>query len=351
MAERTEQIKHQWALPLLERGTIVQISISRWRGCAPLDYNDLGITFVDQKSMDFMKKYFTLGQEKLLPPRVLNGVADIETRARDCLKRYSFRTTWGQFVPHSLFLEWREQNAIIREEFFIFARSLGEKYDLILEEVKQDYVLMAIEVWNRIYPDDSGSPPESFVENFCNRIIAKIPPRDEIVQSYKYDEIYLTIPLPSFIEHDIQKVNDMRREGVQKDNELEIERRTREEIAIQYKEKCNEMIDGFINDTVNYLRHYTADISTKIYLSLKEGAEDLTNVQVNKIKKMIDQVKKMNFFDDKEMMNILKELENEVYKFKGERDMVTVISNLKKISDLADEQFRPDFDPDLNQYL
>ena len=74
---------------------------------------------------------------------------------------------------------------IIEADFFAAAKKLCDRYEEILGIVKQEYRKMAADVWSRLYPD--SSPNESFIEDFVLKIIGKIPSKNRILRSFKYN--------------------------------------------------------------------------------------------------------------------------------------------------------------------
>jgi hypothetical protein len=340
-----EQFKRDWALALMEQGVIVKLTISRWRATSKLKYEELGIAFSDSEHQEFMSKYIELGHEKLLPPSVEKEIQSVEARARRCLGAYSYQTVWGRFVPYSAFSEWRRESDEIKEDFMNLARDIGNRYDDIVKEVKEEYETMGRDVWARLYPNDSEAPA-SFLENFTSRITDKIPTCDKIVSSFRYETIFFNIPLPSFIQQDIAKAEQVVIDREKAANEALIEMETKRVIAEEYREKKKELIDGFLESTVTFLRHHISELATHTYQVLQRHEKDVNMTHVKKINRMISQVRNLNFYKDEEVEAILNDLEAEVSKYKGERDKVIIQTKLRELVDLAKEEYLPEgFNP------
>jgi len=344
-----KQFRDDWALALMEQGVIVKLTLSRWRAISRLKYEELGIDFNNSDHKDFMLNYIDLGHEKLLPPSVLAEIASVERRARQTLTSHSFNTVWGKFVPYSAFKNWKAESDDLRDEFLDLAKSIGMRYDSIIEEVKQDYEGMAHEVWKRLYPDDDKSPPVSFTESFTSRIIDKIPDREKIVASFKYEVTFLSIPLPSFIQSDIAKAEQIARDSEQKalDHRLELE--MKQVVAQEYQDKKKELVDSFLDSTVSFLRHQIAELADNTYKVLQRHDRDVNKMHVRKIKKMIKHINNLNFYNDEEIKKTLEELDNEVSKYKGERDKKVIKDSLRKLVALAEDEYMPeDYNPIVN---
>lgn len=340
------QFRSDWALSLMTQGIIVKNAISWWRAKAPLKAEELGIKFNDQDTTFFMQKYVKLGTESLLPPEIISEIQYIETKSRDNLRDHSFDTIWGKFVPYTAFAEWQDADKLIKQDFFQAAQSLCDKYDAILITVAQEYRKMAKDVWNRLYPD--SQPTESFIENFVSKIINKIPSKTKIFSSFEYETTYFVIPLPSLIEENISKAENVKHQRDIKNFNVELEKETKKRIQEEYIKRKQEYIDGFLESTVSSMRSYVADLCESIIQSISKGVnkKDVTKSQRDRIKNIIKKVKLLNFHDDNEVNDMLKGLETEVDKFKGERNKDIIVEKLQKLSDLSKDEFLPtNFNP------
>lgn len=343
--ENIREYRDDWALALMEQGVIVKLNIYRWRGTTKLNYEELGISFNDPDSHEFMNKYIQLGYEKLLPPKISNEIKAIESIARTNLATYSFNTLWGKFVPYTSFQEWKVQNDEIKEKYIDISRYMGEHYDEIVSEVKEEYEKMGTDVWQRAN-NSTDLPPRSFLEHFTSRIISKIPSREEIVLSFKYETIFFSIPLPSLVEEEIIKIEKIMMEREQIVEEHEQKLQSKRMIAEEYRVRKREMIDSFLESTVCCLRQNISELADHIYSTLQKDEKDISITHVKKIKRMISNVKCLNFHNDKEMEDILSELEIEVSKYKGDRDKNIISKKLSNLVDLAKEEYTPDgFNP------
>ena len=100
--------------------------------------------------------------------------------------------------------------------------------------------------------------------------------------------------------------------------------------------------------TVSSLRTYIAELCDNILQSIYKGPEDkdIPKKHRDKIRLIIKKVNMLNFYDDTQISSILKDLEFEIDKFKGERDRGIIVEKLQKITDLSKEEFLPaNFNP------
>lgn len=341
-----EQHRTDWVLALMTKGVIANLTISRWRATSPLRADELGLKFADTEACSFMKKYVTLGSEKLLPPEILSEFNYVEKRARDNLDNYSFKTVWGKFIPYTAFSEWDTENKQIEADFYELAKKFGEKYIEIISVVRSEYRKMAKDVWIRMHPGQIDAPP-SFVEEFIDRVISKIPPKNQIDSMFSYSVEFFYIPMPSMIANDFAKANEIQRQDDIKSHEANLEKEIKTEISKRYMIKKNELIDSFLEATVTSMRSYVGELCDGVLMSLNTGGKkEINKTQINKIKKMISKVRTINFYDDKEIRIMLNELETEIDKFKGQRNADTIVQKLQDIVTVGQTEYVPiDFNP------
>lgn len=343
-----EQYRTDWALALMSQGVIVKLSINRWRATARLTPEMLGLKFIDEEGFEFSKKYLSLGIQKLLPLDVIKNIHMIESRARDNLNSHSFSTVWGKFVPFTAFESWKNENEKIRRDFVDAAKNLGNKYDSIVSDVGVEYRKLAKEVWARLYPQNENGATESYIDDFVLKVLSNIPCREDIVESFRYDTTYLVIPMPSLIEENIAKAEDIKTQARHKAVENQMALETKIHIAEEYKKKKSELIDGFLKSTVQELRRYIRELCDGVLSSLGRRVKsgNVPDHVERKLKSMIKKVRYLNFYEDKEVNKLLNELETEIDKFDGERTAESISDKLKEIVKVTSEDLEPeDFNP------
>lgn len=364
MSEEKENIqlyKDDWALTLMEKGVIIRLQIGRWSGTSTLRPEELGLFYNTPEIKEFVSRYLFLGSERLLPPEILNEIVKIERKARVNLDLYSYDTLWGKFVPFTAFSTWKDQNDKIKIEYMEMAKSLYERYDEIIDIVKENYKKMANDVWGRIYPNDKNGATSGFIEDFTSKIVKKIPPPEDIISSFKYNITYFSIPLPSFLHEDIKKAQKIQNETEIENKKSEEEKRniriksdieieTHRQIMNEYQSRKRELIDSFLDSTVKALRINIGEICENIKISMIQS-ENLKIKKTNsdKIRKIIENVRILNFQNDVEINEIIKSLEEELMKFKDERDNELILRQLQKVVDISKKEFIPkDINPIIN---
>jgi len=343
-----EQFKNDWALALMSQGVIIKLSIGMWGATAKLKSEDLGLRFTDEDGIEFMNKYIDLGRQRLLPPKILKEIKTLDSRARALLKEHSFDTVWGKFVPFTAFDQWEKENEAIRRDFLEAAAKLDSRYDEIIDIIKAEYRKLAKDVWARLYPENTDKPTDSFLESFVGRVIDQIPSQQEIISTFKYDTTYFIIPMPSFIEENVARAREIQRKVEEEDHKSKLERNTKKRIADEYVKRKKELIDGFLESTVASMRKYVAELCENVLKSIGKNPEknDISKDQRKKIKAMVKKVRLLNFYDDKEITTLLRELEQEVDKGEGDRVKDVITARLKDVVEVGTKQFIPeDFNP------
>lgn len=352
MTDDIKRVKDNWILGLMQKGLIVQLSVKRWRATTRLTANDLGLKFVGADGEDFSRRYLYLGLQLLLPPEVLADFITIESRGRELLRSMSFDTPWGRFVPETALEEWDRQNTIIRNDYMTAVRLFGDRYNEIIDRVRQDYRIFAKDTWARLYPENKDGATSSFIEHFAQRAVEKIPPREEIVSSFGYDYICFEIPLPSSVQANINKANELKRQDDLAEEEVQIQKQTKRRIADVYIEKQTKFMDSFLESTVEEIRSQIANLCVAILESMgktQKTSKEVTIGQKNKINKLIKKVRNLNFYNDTATDNLIKDLEKEIDRFKGESSAEVITDRLNKIvqvstQDLDPQNFNPTVD-------
>ena len=189
-----------WAIPLMTKGIIVRLNIKRWRGRSKIEPEELGIDRIDEQWESFSDEYINYGSKLLLPKRILKRMNNVECSARRNIKEYSFDTVWGQFVPCSVFDEWKTKNEEIKEKYIKEARLIYDDYESIIKEVIEEYKQMATKTYKRAkMTEDYTSFENRFIDNIKREIISK----EDFLESLDYTSLYYFIPLPSQVKEEI----------------------------------------------------------------------------------------------------------------------------------------------------
>ncbi len=98
------------------------------------------------------------------------------------------------------------------------------------------------------------------------------------------------------------------------------------------------------------MRKYVSELCDNVLLSLsKKTNQKINSMHINRLKAMIKKVKILNFYDDKEISSLLKDLGLEIDKMKGEMDPGVVVDKLKEIVEVSQKEYIPrNFNPSIS---
>jgi len=181
------------------------------------------------------------------------------------------------------------------------------------------------------------------------RVVEKIPPRGDIVSSFSYDYVCFEIPMPSFVQAEVSRANELKREDELAEEDLIIEKDTKRRLASVYIEKKEQFLDTFLESTVEEIRGQVSKLCIAVLESMgktQQKSQEVTIAQKNKIKKMIEKVRHLNFYNDKTIDELVKDLDKEVDRLKGESNAEIITDRLNKIVEISTEELNPEnFNP------
>jgi hypothetical protein len=155
--------------------------------------------------------------------------------------------------------------------------------------------------------------------------------------------------MPSTIYRDVAKSNEIVREDEIKEAEHTVTLNSRQRLADIYVERRKEYMDDFLDSTVKTLRSNIAKICENVLSGIGERRalkRDITKAHIKRIKEIIKNVKNLNFYDDTEIANLVKDLDIEADKAKGDWDGDIISDRLEKIVEITKEEFViKDFNP------
>jgi hypothetical protein len=239
-------IKHRDIGAVLERmkeGLTISVHISRPRFWSKLTLDDLGLTAgktlaVSPQAERVFNDYFRLGRRSLLPRSYQDRLNLIETAARQCLARYSFKSHWGAFVPLTMYPKWKEENAELEKEFWALREEIVGHYEAIVEQVVEESRPLAEDAWRRVTLGTAlregdaltqevvqaivtrlqeGEGKERFVANYLTAIRAAMPHQWEIEDGFSYEVERGVVPLPSLLAKDMEQADRIYQERAIKD--------------------------------------------------------------------------------------------------------------------------------------
>lgn len=307
-------LQPQWT-KLMKEGVIVKLHIGRWRARTKLTFDDLGIADEEEETL----KLLNLGQKYLLPVEILRKAEAIESAARRCLEKHAFKTYWGLFVPVTAFEAWKEENEAHKARYLALRDEIVRE-DAIVEELLAQYTTVAQAAYRRLAAlGRTDETEDNFVANFINRIRRCIPPQQAIYNSFTYEwELYF-IPLPSLLAEDLAAAEVAR---AQAEEEIERERmrsRMWREVLEKAQREKEELVSGFISDVVGQLHQLVYQVAADVLAAIERN-QTLPAASVVQLKNMVEQVSKLNFYDDQDLERIIKTVQTQLDKPSEARD-------------------------------
>lgn len=371
----------------LQRGVIVELQIQRYRGVSTFDFSELGLRVDDSDELkSFISSYLRPGKKRLLPPDIDNQLSSIETLARQNLESCSFPcdafATQGKFVPESSYLEFKRRNQELCARFYGIRDNIVSNYSDLIDRIKDDYTIFAKELWEQ----ENGSSrkgKKAFIDGFVGRIASQIPSVEEISASFKYNTFLHKIPerlldvireqknesvsvvklaaavqphIPKEHQENIKKAkeenismkpssnknqsNNKKKtknvknvENVENDSiesNVNVQERIANDIRDSVREQASAVSTSFLTDVVMSLRIQAFQGAEQILLSIDKNDGKLVGRASTKAHSLISDLRKMDFYGDSDLEEILDWLE---YSLDGteNRDMDDIKSALTEM--------------------
>jgi len=192
----------------LQDGALVTVNLGRYRAKVGLTLEDLGIQPESAEARASMNRILSPGHRYLLPVTILKRAQEIESRARYRLKVYGFKTFWGRWIHKARYAEWRAQNEEIKAEYFALADEVMERWDALVDQVRQDYASFALGTLNRLiaegllvgYDDDEAKI--EWCQTYVEKAMARVPSAQKAREAWRYDTVTEYLPMQQTLAAD-----------------------------------------------------------------------------------------------------------------------------------------------------
>lgn len=318
----------------LQNGVIVDLQIRRYRGVTSIDFSELGL---DQNSSDemrsFVSSYLRPGQKRLLPPEIEGQLKSIETLARQNLRDCSFPCdafdAQGKFVPETAYIRFKEQNELLRKRFYGVRDSFANDFDHILDRVREDYTVLAREVYLKNHPSVKRANPK-YVKAFVDAIVGQMPPKSEIVDSFEYntylrripDALLTVIRKKNAIDERVMKIASttpplMRekdtRPSIQSVGDLgQVKAQIERDLIASVEGQSHAVAKEFVTDVTISLRQKAYDGATQIITSIDNNQGKLVGRASIRAHSLINELRQLDFYGDSDLQETVDWLEDEL---------------------------------------
>lgn len=159
------------ALHLMGLGFDATLLFTAWRG-SPHRMPNFGIP---------MPKGLMLSKERR------SRIKYIEISARKNLQRYTFQTSFGNFLPFKAYERWKSWDNTYKKQFNYERDKFLSEYDSLPDEVRREADEWIAKVFRLVTgADDRTRPTLSFSENIVSLMLSKIPAKRELAKCYRY---------------------------------------------------------------------------------------------------------------------------------------------------------------------
>lgn len=319
---------------LLKDGVIVETHIKRYRAKDSIGLEDLGIIPADKAERDAYERVFSLGTRNLLPAEVMDEADRIDGQARKWLEKNSFRTFWGRFIHVKQYPTWAQKNLEYRDAYLGLGRSIGERYETLLQMMGQDLRTIAPQILTRLEQAGYALPDDTtrtvWMERFITRAIDKVPPAEDIVRSFSYTWDVSILPVQADIMADKVRADELQMVA-QERARLAAEDAMRADLARSEAERSQQGVSRFVADVKQ-------QIHDLIYDAALDGLEAIRNQDriprgtSMKIQNMIETVSSMMFWQDPELEQRLADLQAQFEVKSTRRDKGELTSILTEVA-------------------
>jgi hypothetical protein len=311
------------------QGTIkVSLHIQAWRGKKRIDLADLGLEQLNEKQKAALEEnILTLGHKRLLPHEYTRRIQQIETQARRLLEAYSYQTEFGYLVPKKQYARLKEAMETLQSEFYNVRNEITtpQVYAKNIDILKEAYKKLAVTAWQIITQGTAAEEteaPQDFIDSFVDRIVSQIPSPEQIKEKFTFEWTPAYVQLPSEIAADAAEAQRIRQEW-----ELtELDKEIREKAARETMKK----VANTVNTFTTYLRNLLYEASTEVLAGIQKNGT-LVGSQAKRLKKMIEEISRLNFTDDEEIEAIRQRLEEALGNNRKDRDIEEINRVLRQI--------------------
>jgi hypothetical protein len=371
--EEILEMRPEWE-KLLRESVVVRLHIGRTRAMRRMRLSDLGLKPMgdagDRDEMD--STVFTIGEKMLLPPDMLRRVTAAESRARRNLVKNSYSSYWGRLVVVTTYKEWKTKDLAIQKDYFGVRDDLCKDYAAVVRKMRELYTPEGEKAYDRLIKLERKTelpPKEEFVKRFVKAAVNLMPDRDEIYTSWVYETEMFHVPMPSMMAEDLAKKQKVEEEAAlerQKNtakNNLELSRLQNKEQVGRARAKKEEMVlldaaearkraldemnkdvierarrrketevDQFFADLMRQIYDLTYNSTTDVLQVLKSGGGKVGPRTIVGLKRLIDQIERLNFQGNQEITEMLKPVKEQLQQDAEGRSSQEIAARLKDIA-------------------
>jgi hypothetical protein len=314
-------IRINWAEHLRDM-VRVDLLIGRWRAERGLTFEDVGIFFDSDETRDAYASQVKLGTLYLLPKAWRRTPNSLEDKARNILNKYSTETTLGvsktRLVAVGSFQQWHTETIECRAMYRAFADKLQDEWDSVMSQTSLQLFLIGRDAFDRLdaydrqaraagrevpkaIRDALGTGRDEFATAFAQRMMRKIPSREEVRESFIFDWDLGYLPLQEDFANDSAAAERVRAES----EILEGEARARNTAALEMQrevlrrgEAMRERLMDTVERDVRAELHRTAyNVVADVLQAIKKN-ENVPGASVKQLRNIIEKIEQFKFWDE-----------------------------------------------------
>jgi hypothetical protein len=305
---------------LMQEGVMVRVVIRRCRFTAKLELSDLGVTIQDARARQAISRTLVLGEKRLLPELYMASLSRVESGARRLLAKNSFHTELGSFIPVTAYDAWKSETEGCKTRYFALRDEIIDKHEELVEQILAEYKIVARDTYRRIQevsPDVLTESEEAFVLSYCERIIALIPDKDRILESFGFDiELVDGVKrMNELTEEDAASVvparqvqpEQLRSQAGARDWQREQMQR---DLLQQAQQKKKSAVDAFLTTIVTHLSSLAYDAMTDVLASMERRDDGkFPPRSIIQLKNLVAQISQLNFYGDQDLERAMTQIQ------------------------------------------
>lgn len=338
------EVENPMWLEKLQWCVLVEIHAHRWRSQASLSWSELGLSeeFPALEGMEFVEEageLLEVGYKRLLPADLMRRAKSLDTAARNHLQSRGVESHWGTMIPVTGFSQYRDEfEERYRQPYLALARRIGEHWERILEEVLAGYREIAGTTWDRMQAqaeaglwDQELPAREEFIEVFLTRVRALIPPRDQVVESFRMEAEWRFVPLPQMLEADRRAADRVRQQRELERLEYELNRDALEVAGEEKRAALRELNREMLaqarrrqEQLVAEFARYMAQIRGTLYRTAVKALEAidengyLPGRSAASVRDLMDVLQRMDVYGDVELETLVQQVQGAMQPAAGE---------------------------------
>lgn len=329
-------------LEVMREGVIVKVHVRRWRAIMRLTPEHLGIVFEDDQEKDAFSKAIRLGDVYLLPDRMVKALASIDSGMRKVSEKWGYKTHWGDMLTPGSFFEWQREFSEYESRYLAIRDDLYYNWDSIILEVADMHRANARAAYRRelqraqatgqVSQVVSRYTESEFVSSYTQAILAAIPSRLDVTDSFIVEKDLYYIPLPSLMAKDQAEAEQSYQQAREAREKADLSIAMQREVVRNYKSTLDRLVVDHMAGLVSQLNGVLYEAAEDV-LSTTQANNRLHPRSIVQLKAALSRIKALNVLDYPDIEKMVNQAESILGLEKVEGKTLEQVTG--KLSDLA----------------